>query len=350
MPSFYGYSTIIDHLSKAAAEKTMDYWENTILADSEFKTLLEENGGSIFCDSLELGGNPPKTTCAMWTQGFLDEFKARRGYDLTPYLPAIAMSDFYPMYGHAKTADAPSDYNFGAAGEAIRQDYYKTLTELYSENHIGTIAQWAKSHNMTVRYQVYGQVMEWTEASLQPDIIETESLASLDAVDMYRAQSGAVHLRGDKLFSAETAAVNNLAWAQTWTGSRRADTSGSGDYWAADGSNYVYRPDGQNEDAGLLYHINRLMAGGVNRSVLHGFSYHKEENSVWPGDSSMARGGFCNEWDDKTPLWEHIKQMTAYLSRAQLTMQQGLADIDLAVYRKVDYEESLLLRLSQSLL
>ena len=93
-----------------------------------------------------------------------------------------------------------------------------------------------------------------------------------------------------------------------------------------------------NEDAGLLYHYNRELATGVNRIVMHGFSYHSNLLQQWPGDSFMAMGGFPNEWDDKTPMWNHIDQMTDYLARTQYVMQKGQADIDLAIYRKSNYE------------
>ena len=59
---------------------------------------------AVFSDSLEVYG-------ADWTPDLLKEFQKRRGYDLTPYLPALA-GDIGP-----KTA-------------AIRHDWGQTLTEL----------------------------------------------------------------------------------------------------------------------------------------------------------------------------------------------------------------------------
>jgi len=41
---------------------------------------------SVFCDSLEVYG-------ADWTRDLLMEFRARRGYDLGPYLPALVQED-----------------------------------------------------------------------------------------------------------------------------------------------------------------------------------------------------------------------------------------------------------------
>lgn len=339
---------IVDHFNKDATQAVLDYWENTVMA-GDLKGLYEQNGGNIFCDSLELG-QASKDKSAFWTANLLEEFKTRRGYDLTPYLPAIFMEGFYPYYSHTKGADAASDFNFGTQGTQIREDFYQTLTELFTENHVAVIRNWAHTHNMQLRYQVYGDCMEVTEASLATDIVETESWGHFDNKDMYRTQSGVVHMTGSNIYSTESSAVKNLAWAQTWTGSHRADKEldENGNYWPTDGTNYVY-PGGDdnlagadviNEDAGLLYHYNRELATGVNRIVMHGFSYHSNLLQQWPGDSFMAMGGFPNEWDDKTPMWNHIDQMTDYLARTQYVMQKGQADIDLAIYRKSNYERS----------
>ena len=326
---------VVDHFSAEATQAVLDYWDNTLMADQELRDLYEKNGGSIFCDSLELG-NKNKSNAAFWTPELLEEFKERRGYDLTPYLPTLFIDNYYSYYAHGQDTDAQPNFEFGDEGYQIREDFYKTLTELFTENHVEKIRDWAHGHNMTLRYQVYGASMELTQPTLAADIVETESWGHTDIMDMYRMQSGAVHLNGSGLYSTESAAVISLAWAQTWTGSQR-EGNGNGDtYWRDDGGNYVYTDKG-NEDAGFLYHYNRQMAAGVNRAVLHGFSYKSALMQQWPGDSFMSMGNFPNEWDDKTPMWEHIQDMTGYLSRAQYVMQKGQADVDLAVYRLYYY-------------
>ncbi len=97
---------------------------------------------------------------------------------------------------------------------------------------------------MTLRYQVYGASMELTQPTLAADIVETESWGHTDIMDMYRMQSGAVHLNGSGLYSTESAAVISLAWAQTWTGSQR-EGNGNGDtYWRDDGGTMSIRTRG----------------------------------------------------------------------------------------------------------
>ncbi|MCL2163283.1 MAG: hypothetical protein FWH55_02585 [Oscillospiraceae bacterium] len=144
-------------------------------------------------------------------------------------------------------------------------------------------------------------------------------------------------MTGRNVYSIEAAPVIQLPWAQTWTGSHRIGYNvGEEYYWADDGSNYVYRPTASNnQDAGMLYHLNRSLAAGVNRVVMHGFS---NIMGNWPHTSYMSMGNFPNEWDESTPMWEHINQMTDYLSRSQFVMQKGQADVDLAVYRNYYYE------------
>lgn len=74
---------VIDHMSAEGTKAVIDNWEKAFDSDAELKSLYEENGGSLFGDSFELRSN-------LWTPKMLGEFKTRRGYDLTPYLPAIS--------------------------------------------------------------------------------------------------------------------------------------------------------------------------------------------------------------------------------------------------------------------
>src|SRR5271166_6801658 len=85
---------------------------------------------AIFSDSLEVYN-------ADWTSDFMAEFRKRRGYDLTPHLPALV----------------------GDAGEntaAIRHDWARTLTELFDERYLITLGNWAHEHKTLFRSQSYG--------------------------------------------------------------------------------------------------------------------------------------------------------------------------------------------------
>jgi hypothetical protein len=79
-----------------------------------------------------------------WTTGFPAIFRARRGYDLLPHLPALFFD----------TADF----------HGVRYDYWHTITELFVENYSQQIFDWCEAHGLayTGHYMaedsLYGQV------------------------------------------------------------------------------------------------------------------------------------------------------------------------------------------------
>jgi hypothetical protein len=85
---------------------------------------------AIFCDSLEVYGSD-------WTPRLLEEFERRRGYDLRPYLPALA-------------GDATPD------ADSIRHDWGQTLTELVGDEFLTPLRAWAAARGTKLRAQVYG--------------------------------------------------------------------------------------------------------------------------------------------------------------------------------------------------
>lgn len=292
---------VIDHMSEEATRAVTQNWEDAMNSDEELKRLYEENGGSLFGDSFELRSN-------LWTPNMLEEFRERRGYDLTPYLPAI-------------------NSTFSDIGSRVRDDLYTTMTELLAENHMGVFREWANSHNMTLRYQAYSSagssVFELTDPALNTDIVEVESYAmSGTNPDSYRQLSAVPNMRGDKLFSAEAAEIGNDSWRETWTDTQLE--SGS-----------------DRRHLGFMHYAYRLFAAGVNKTVFHGTTYKFTDTEhtyfpvrvTWPGYSAMSALSYGNEWDDKTPMWENIDIMTDALSRTQMVLQQGQGDVDLAMYR-----------------
>ena len=88
-------SYTVDHLSRLGVDKLTDFWDETLLTP-EVRDQLAETGGDIFEDSLHLDQN------ILWTPELLAEFEKRRGYDLTPYLPAITimrLNTFFNFFG-----------------------------------------------------------------------------------------------------------------------------------------------------------------------------------------------------------------------------------------------------------
>src|SRR6185369_10442283 len=106
---------VLDHLNPASLETHLK-----TVGEPMLRALSKTPPYAIFSDSLEVYN-------ADWTGNFLDEFKKRRGYDLTPYLPALAE-------------------DIGDKTAAIRHDWGKTLSELCDDNYLKPLTEWARQH------------------------------------------------------------------------------------------------------------------------------------------------------------------------------------------------------------
>ena len=322
--SFGVDATVVDHMSTQGTQAVIDDFEQGFDAYEEetgidLRALYKAAGGDFFGDSFEL------SSCTMWTWDFLQEFQARRGYDLTPYLATIWNSGSY------NDASAARTYEFDGIGEKVRNDYGLTVSELIAERHLAVFNEWAETLDMNLRYQVHSSsgalLIDETVGALATDTPETESYALGNSLDAYRSKSAAVTLMNSR-YGAEAAAEGNMAWVQTWTGSTGTKT-----------------------DHGLMYFTNRLFAGGVNELTLHGATYQLEGQLpdivagsfmpfpvppftvTFPGYSLMQGMNYPNDWANSTPLYTYSHEMLAYLARTQMVLQQGKADLDLAVYR-----------------
>ena len=96
---------VLDHYDRAAIDNHLK-----IVGDRLMQAFGANPPYAVFSDSLEVYGSD-------WTADFLEEFQKRRGYDLTPYLPALAG-------------------DIGDKTAAIRHDWGQTLTELANEHYL----------------------------------------------------------------------------------------------------------------------------------------------------------------------------------------------------------------------
>ena len=298
-------SYVVDHLSTAGTTAWSDLWEDELLADPAAVELLAENGGYLFEDSLHL------TSYQLWTDDFFDEFEARRGYDLTPYLPTILVPDlnnFFVGRANADTKLGTFEYAAGV-GQKIRNDYYQTLTDLYVENHIVPMREWAEQYNLGLRFQPsYGQSLEQSAAVFEIDIPETESFQHANQLDAYRYISAAAGAADRPVISTECcanfAATNAFGWQNT------------------------------------LPYVESNFAGGVNNIVFHGYSYNLSPDATWPGWIRFGQNSFSENYG-KQPTWELVEPVADYLGREQAVLREGRQVTDVAVYRH-SYSDMLL--------
>src|SRR4051794_16486128 len=284
-----------DHLSKAGAKASTDYWDAHVLTPETLAAIKAIGRGDLFEDSLELSGN------LKWTWSMIDEWKARRGYDPTKYLPALANT------GRQGTGSSFYDFSDGAR---IRSDYQRMWSDLYIANRIDPLREWAHSRGLQLRLQPYGDPVDSPEASAHLDTAEGESFGFGNNIERYKTVVSGVHFSGQKVASTEAHASGGNVW------------------------NSVARGNGGASD---LFAFYRAYAAGVTQVVYHGFPYLQTPadtgaTSLWPGFSYGGNTSFSEAWGPRLPQWQDYRNVNDNLARLSLVMRSGKPRFDLGVY------------------
>jgi hypothetical protein len=263
---------VLDHFSREALDLFLKSVGTRTV--EELKELGLPPFHSIFCDSLEVQG-------ADWTGNFLEEFRKRRNYDLTPYLPALWQ-------------DA------GALTPAIRHDYHQTLSDLILENFFRPLSEWSKQHGMTARLQAHGTMGDVMRAYGFAHIPEGESYGPAKGYQVSiahrRMASSAAHIYQKPIVSAES---------YTWLSNPLFTTTLEMMKLATDAQ----------------------FLDGINQIVNHGFPYSPPQAGQ-PGWTFYASTliNHNNLW------WRHYPQLARYIQRVSGMLQQGVSVNSVAVY------------------
>jgi hypothetical protein len=285
-------SYVVDHFSAAGTHAVTDFWEQNIL-NARMRRLLRQVGGAFFEDSLEI-----ETQSTIWTPALREEFQARTGYELLPFLPIVVQ--------------LKGKYQFSFDAELsthVRDDFNKVLSDLYRDNHLLALRDWAHALGMELRVQPYGLSTDSLAFAALLDIPEGESLGFKN-LDDYRVLSGGRDLAGHRKLSCEAIAYANGAYSTTWN--KALQTIGS--FWA----------------------------GGVNQSVIHGFAYADAPGVSWPGFAAFSPYnqtgiGYSDAWGPRMPTWQHMPDIAAYMARTQYVLQTGAQKYDVLFYRQKGY-------------
>ena len=264
---------VLDHFCREALDLFLDAVGNRTL--DELKTVGLPPFHSVFCDSLEVEG-------ADWTGDFLKEFRERRGYDLTPYLPAL--------WQHA-----------GTLTPHIRYDYHQTLSELILNNFFRPLAEWSQQHGMTARVQAHGAMGDVMQGYSLAHVPEGEHIGpggNQYRVDIAhrRLASSAGHIYQKPVISAETYTWLHAPLFTVTLEMMKAAT-----------------------DAQFL--------DGINQIVNHGYPYSPPQAGK-PGWTFYASTviNHNNLW------WRHYPQLARYVQRCSGMLQQGISVNPIAVY------------------
>ena len=254
---------------------------------------------AMFCDSMELEG-------ANWCSDLLAEFKRRRSYDVTPYLPFI----LYKV-GHMGRPIQGADITqlSGAAQEEVarvRYDFFVTCMEVMRDRFLIPYTKWCNAHGYRSRVQTYGREFHPLEASMNIDIPECETW----------------------MWSGDGSGNRDFAKHPTYTNINKFVASAA--HYA--NKKIVSCEESTNTDVVFNMTLERLkMSGdmsnlsGVNHSILHGFNYTPLE-APFPG--WVRYGMYLNE---RNLWWEYFKLWAAYKARISLVLQETEAFADIAV-------------------
>jgi hypothetical protein len=258
---------VLDHYSRAAIDNHLK-----TVADRLMEAFGANPPYAVFSDSLEVAGSD-------WSADFLAEFQKRRGYDLTPLLPSLAID----------TPDAA----------AIRRDWGKTLTELTNERYLTPVREWAQRHGTRFRSQTYGTPPVNISSYKLVDLPEGEG-SQWRTLSSTRWASSASHLYDRPVTSSET-------W--TWLHSP------------------VFRATPLDMKAEADLHFVQ----GINQLIGHGWPYSPPQAGE-PGWHFYAAAVFNNH----NPWWLVMPDVTRYLQRISYLLRQGKPVADVAVYLPTD--------------
>ena len=248
---------------------------------------------SVFIDSLELMQDLP------WSPDFLDQFKRRRGYDLTPYLPLILQPGWMQSWN---SRYSPPYYQMGDLGDRVRADYRQTLSDLEIENFFAPFAEWAKAHGFKSRLQAHGGTSDILKSYGLVDVPETEDLENKADPHFMRLARAAADHGGKPRVSAESFAYPDQPYNVT--------------------------------PASLRARADLLFSGGVNHIVEHGSPY-VEPTETWPGWYPFAPinyNGHGTLIGVSNPLYPGFARLNSYITRMQSVLRQGRNVVPVALY------------------
>ena len=259
---------VLDHFDREAIENHLDAVGNRLM-----QAFSDDPPYALFSDSLEVYGSD-------WTGDLLRQFRQRRGYDLMPYLPALAQ-DMGP-----KTPD-------------IRHDWGKTLTELVDERYLTPVREWANAHRTRFRSQTYGIPAVTLSSNALVDLPEGEG-TQWRSFSPTRWASSAGHIYEKKVISAET-----------WT--------------------WLHSPAFRATPLDLKAEADLFFLQGVNQLVGHGWPYSPREANE-PGWAFYAAAAL----NDHNPWWPVMPDITRYLQRVSFLLREGKPANDVALLLPTD--------------
>jgi len=262
-----------DKMSKERVAENFDAFIGEVL-----RRIPEEDRASfkvVVEDSYEVGGQN-------WTDGMIEAFKHRHGYDPTPYIPV--------MMGHVVGSEDRSD--------RFLWDLRRFIADKVAYNYVGGLWEASHRHGLTTWLENYGHwgfPGEFLQYGGQSDEVGGEFWSEGDLGDIEnRAASSSAHIYGKNKVSAES--FTAAGWAY-------------GRYPA------MLKPRG-----------DRFFTEGINNTLLHVFISQPDERM--PGINTW----FGTEFNRHNTWFDELDVFTTYLKRCNFMLRQGRYVADVAYF------------------
>jgi len=290
-PGEHSESVVLDHLDRTGVDELIAGFGEPMV--SRLKDYIGGTLKNIFVDSFELVGELP------WTTGFGEKFFSSRGYNLEPYLPLL-----FREYGEVKWLEAvgPSRTLFSAGEIAgrVREDYEEVRGQLFRDEYIRPLVEWAHENGLRVRLQNHGGFEDFLEGYALVDIPESEGLYAGGSYDFLKLASSAAHTGGKRYVSSESFVA------------------------------LVEDPQGLTRDDFYLL-AGRALSAGINKIIHHGFPYlyYRQDGSRWypfAGAYAPTLGmsfTFSSFSDEDHPVWPDFPGLNTYIARLAYAFSRG---------------------------
>jgi hypothetical protein len=275
----------VDKYDAGAVKRYINTYLDTYVSAAGADLVGKRGVRAVLNDSIEVGA-------ANWTERLEAEFKARRGYDLTPWMPALT---------GAVIGDA-------AKSDAFLYDFRKTLAELIEEAHYGTIS--SELHKRDLIH--YSEALESGRPSIGDDMAMRKT-ADVPMAAMWTYPAGNVGPQPSYWADIRGAASVAHIYGQNLVAAESLTAALS--YWS-------YSP------RTLQPMIDMEFALGVNRPVIH-TSVHQPLSDHMPGFSLWIFGQYFSRLE----TWgEMAKPWIDYIARNSFMLQQGRNVADVAYF------------------
>jgi predicted alpha/beta superfamily hydrolase len=269
-PSPNSDGLIIDHLSREAATVDMTYILDRLLSERKGLDALK----TFMLDSYEVA------EAVDWTDGFVEAFRTRHGYDPVPYLPALF---------------DPAALDPGIAGRFL-YDYRKTVSDLIIDNHFRAVRDLLNERGVRLLAEAgHG-------GSARVDALKALGSADVPMGEFWnhkqfwvvKEAASAAHIYGRRIVDAEA-----LTGWRNW----------------------------QDGPAEYKRRFDIALCAGMNHPTFHTFAHNPP---------AAGRPGFVyhagEHFNVNTTWWDQAGPLIEYMARCGYLLQQGLFVADVAFY------------------